>query len=92
MKTTKKTSATPKTATKKVTVHAAKPTHKPVITGTVARERPASPMLPLAPEVEAGAPYVEIATRAYFIYLNAGRPEGQEMQHWLEAEAELCRR
>ena len=32
---------------------------------------------------------VEIATRAYFIYESEGCPAGRELDHWLEAEAEL---
>jgi hypothetical protein len=31
----------------------------------------------------------EIAARAYQNYLKKGRPEGQDMQNWLEAEAQL---
>lgn len=30
-----------------------------------------------------------IAQRAYFIWLNSGRPQGQDRQIWLRAEAEL---
>jgi hypothetical protein len=31
----------------------------------------------------------EVARRAYFSYVNQGSPQGHEVQHWLEAEAEL---
>lgn len=31
----------------------------------------------------------EVARRAYFSYLNQGSPSGRDVQHWLEAEAEL---
>jgi hypothetical protein len=31
----------------------------------------------------------EVARRAYFSYVNAGSPPGRDVQHWLEAEAEL---
>ena len=31
----------------------------------------------------------EVARRAYFSYVNQGAPQGQDVQHWLEAEAEL---
>jgi hypothetical protein len=31
----------------------------------------------------------EVARRAYFAYVNEGAPEGQAVQHWLAAEAEL---
>jgi len=30
----------------------------------------------------------EVAKRAYFIYLKQGCPQGQDVQHWLEAEAQ----
>jgi len=31
----------------------------------------------------------EVARRAYFTYVNQGSPQGQAVQHWLAAEAEL---
>jgi hypothetical protein len=31
----------------------------------------------------------EVARRAYFSYVNQGSPPGRDVQHWLEAEAEL---
>jgi hypothetical protein len=31
----------------------------------------------------------EVARRAYFSYLNEGSRPGRDVQHWLEAEAEL---
>ena len=31
----------------------------------------------------------EVARRAYFNYVNQGSPPEQDVQHWLEAEAEL---
>jgi hypothetical protein len=31
----------------------------------------------------------EVARRAYFSYLNQGSLPGQDVQHWLEAEAHL---
>ena len=33
----------------------------------------------------------EVARRAYFSYLNEGSPAGRDVQHWLEAEAQLTR-
>ena len=30
-----------------------------------------------------------IQVRAYFLWLQAGRPDGQDVLHWLQAEAEL---
>ena len=31
----------------------------------------------------------EIARKAYFTFVNQGSKSGQEVQHWLQAEAEL---
>ena len=31
----------------------------------------------------------EVSRRAYFAYVNAGSRPGQDVQHWLAAEAEL---
>ena len=31
----------------------------------------------------------EVARRAYFTYVNQGSLDGHEVQHWLQAEAEL---
>ncbi len=31
----------------------------------------------------------EVARKAYFTYVNQGSQPGHEVQHWLEAEAEL---
>jgi hypothetical protein len=31
----------------------------------------------------------EVARRAYFTYVNEGSADGHEVQHWLQAEAEL---
>lgn len=33
----------------------------------------------------------EISKRAYGIWLQAGRPDGKALEHWLQAEAELAR-
>lgn len=35
--------------------------------------------------------HTEIARRAYHIWENAGRPHGDDLGHWLEAEEELAR-
>ena len=32
-----------------------------------------------------------VALRAYEIYLEEGRPEGRELEHWIRAEAELLK-
>ena len=31
----------------------------------------------------------EVARRAYFTYVNQGSPPGRDVQHWLDAEAQL---
>jgi hypothetical protein len=33
----------------------------------------------------------EISRRAYFAYVNEGSAEGRDVQHWLDAEAELIK-
>ena len=33
----------------------------------------------------------EVAKRAYSIYLSQGRPQGQDVQHWLKAEAQMLK-
>jgi Protein of unknown function (DUF2934) len=30
-----------------------------------------------------------IRTRAYFIWVNEGRPEGKDLEHWQQAEQEI---
>jgi hypothetical protein len=37
------------------------------------------------------AEYNEVAKRAYELWEKAGKPPGQDAQHWLQAEAELTR-
>jgi|UniRef100_UPI00378485AD hypothetical protein len=89
MKTTPKASTAPKAAVKKAAVPAAKQAKKPAATKKAVRKRSTvPPVSPGAPEVAEEVTHEEIATRAYFIYISAGCPEGQEMQHWLEAEAQ----
>lgn len=86
----KKASATPKAVAKNLAVPAAKPVKKPASSGKPARKRPAAPPVsPPAPQSENDVMHVEIATRAYFIYVSEGCPPGREMQHWLDAEAQL---
>jgi hypothetical protein len=36
--------------------------------------------------------YDQIAKRAYELWEQAGKPEGQETQHWVQAEDEIMRR
>jgi Protein of unknown function (DUF2934) len=37
----------------------------------------------------AGPSQDEVAKKAYSIYLARGRPQGQDQQHWFEAEAQM---
>lgn len=54
------------------------------------RKRPSPPAEPSSiPTVTTDIPHDEIAARDYMIYVNAGCPAGMELQHWLEAEAQL---
>jgi hypothetical protein len=93
MKTNPKASTAPKAAAKKATAPAAKQAKKPASTKKPVRKRSTVPQAPpTSPEVAEEVTHEEIATRAYFIYISAGCPDGQEMQHWLEAEAQLTRR
>jgi hypothetical protein len=87
MKTTHKASTVPKAA-----VPAAKQAKKAAATKKPVRKRSAVPPVSPTPlELTGEITHEEIAIRAYFIYISAGCPEGQEMQHWLEAEAQLTR-
>jgi hypothetical protein len=40
-------------------------------------------------QTHAGLSRDEVAKTAYAIYLAQGRPQGQDRQHWFEAEAEM---
>jgi hypothetical protein len=40
-------------------------------------------------EINFTPPPDEVARRAYFAYVNQGSQPGHEVQHWLEAEAQL---
>ena len=85
MKTPKKTSPAPKAASKTVAATGAMSAKKKTTSAKPVRRRSAA--------VEPPAPIlvteVEIATRAYFIYESEGCPAGRELDHWLEAEAQL---
>jgi hypothetical protein len=58
-------------------------------------QKPASVSRPTAPaglnqnEINFTPSPDEVARRAYFSYVNQGSLAGHEVQHWLEAEAEL---
>ena len=49
----------------------------------MAREMPNEDQTRKAPTHE------EIAKRAYQVFLERGQPEGHDLDHWLEAEAQL---
>jgi len=74
-KTTKK--ASPKTAAPKATV----------LTKTVAKAPPLAPaaVLQLRREISTE----EIATRAYLLWEQRGRPHGRDVELWVEAESQL---
>jgi hypothetical protein len=40
-------------------------------------------------QTHAGLSRDEVAKTAYAIYLAQGRPQGQDRQHWFEAEAQM---
>ncbi len=44
---------------------------------------------PSQTEINVVASADEVARRAYFSYVNQDSPSGRDVQHWLEAEAEL---
>lgn len=63
--------------------------------------RPSQPMAAAASTATAAAPnacaspvrttltHQQIAERAYYIWLRKGRPRGQDLENWREAEADL---
>ena len=56
--------------------------------GSALAERPDKPVSAARPQ--ASAPTQEaVARRAYELWIKKGRPQGQERQNWLEAEAQL---
>lgn len=59
---------------------AAKPQSQPKTAKTAGPARPAKPI-----ELPDGM-WEQIAKKAYELWEQRGRPEGQDMQHWLEAE------
>ncbi len=58
-------------------------------------EKPVSARLsvPAADSNQTGIDFVpspdEVARKAYFTYVNEGSPLGRDVQHWLDAEAQL---
>jgi hypothetical protein len=51
--------------------------------------RPTSSAAAAADEVDFIPSTDEVARKAYFAYENQGSPPGHEVQHWLQAEADL---
>lgn len=45
--------------------------------------------LPPAATTPAASPAVTVAERAYQIWQARGRPNGQDVEHWLQAEREI---
>jgi len=60
-------------------------------------QKPANAPQPIAPaglsqnEINFTPSPDEVSRRAYFTYVNQGSQSGHEVQHWLQAEAELIR-
>jgi hypothetical protein len=53
------------------------------------KERKARPMAREFSKSSHKPSHNEIAQRAYDIFVERGRPEGRDLDHWLEAEAQL---
>jgi len=85
MKTAKKRSPAAKTAAKTAPKSAAKPKKQASRATKSSRERKEADASSPLPEITEA----EIATCAYFLYVNEGCPAGRELDHWLEAEARL---
>ena len=51
--------------------------------------KPADAAEPNQAEIDFAPSPDEVSRRAYFSYVNQGAPQGQHVQHWLAAEAEL---
>lgn len=64
---------------------------QPEPAGPAARPRKVSPPAQVAAAIDFQPPsrYQEIKARAYLIWRKAGCPEGQQLAHWLEAEAQV---
>ncbi|MBL9133019.1 MAG: DUF2934 domain-containing protein [Verrucomicrobiaceae bacterium] len=88
MKPAKKTSAAAKTPVKTAPKSAATPKKKNSRATKPPRERQQADASSPLPEITEA----DIATSAYFLYVNEGCPAGREMDHWLEAEARLLGR
>jgi hypothetical protein len=50
---------------------------------------PSSTPLARQTRMDVGPSKDEIARRAYFIYLDQGCPQGQDLQHWFAAETQM---
>jgi hypothetical protein len=61
----------------------------PPTEAAASRPNPAAPLIENAGAFTPSAD--EVARRAYFAYLNEGSRPGRDVQHWLDAEAQLCK-
>ena len=52
-------------------------------------EVPSRPLPPPAPLLDTAPTPAEIALRAWQLWEQEGRPEGRDVAHWLQAEAQL---
>jgi Protein of unknown function (DUF2934) len=53
---------------------------------------PAPTTGPTQTVINAKPSHDEVAKRAYYLYLKQGCPQGKDVQHWLEAEAQMASR
>jgi hypothetical protein len=83
----RKAVTTKKTAQKNVPTPATTSAKKRATPDRRATKSLALPSLATQSEMEDTS--VEISTRAYFIFLSEGSPPGRDLQHWLNAEAQL---
>jgi hypothetical protein len=71
------------------------PIHKPFMKHDKLSQKPSGASRPIEAadlnenEIDFAPSADEVARRAYFSYVNQGAPQGQDVQHWLVAEAEL---
>ncbi len=75
----------------KAAASVAVPIEKSALVSNVAPTK-STPVAKAVPAVAAAArksTRQDIARRAFEIYLDAGRPEGQHLEHWARAQAEL---
>jgi hypothetical protein len=52
---------------------------------------PTPPALPKQTAIDVRPSRDEVTRRAYAIYLDQGSPQGHDVEHWLEAEAQVMK-